>query len=103
MPKHLVTLILVGLLAGCAPTPSKNATEDAQRFRDCRDCPEMVKVAPGEFYMGYDGGESERYEGPVRKIKIVRGFAAGRTEVTVGQFRRFVAATDYQAARGCYA
>ncbi len=72
-------------------------------FRDCPDCPEMVVVPPGRFAMGFDGGEPERYEGPVREVSIPRAFAAGRTEVTVAQFGAFVAATGYRAARGCYA
>ena len=73
------------------------------RFRDCDICPEMVVIPPGSFDMGFDGGEPERYEGPVRRINIPRAFAAGRTEVTVSQYRDFVTASGYQVARGCYA
>lgn len=74
-----------------------------ERFSDCDGCPEMVVIAPGSFSMGFDGGEPERYEGPVRQVNVVRAFAAGRTEVTVGQYRDFVAATGYEAAMGCFA
>jgi formylglycine-generating enzyme required for sulfatase activity len=63
----------------------------------------MVVIPPGEFAMGFDGGEPERYEGPVRQVSIARTFAAGRTEITVAEFRRFVEATGHRAARGCYA
>lgn len=73
------------------------------RFRDCDDCPEMVVIAPGRFQMGFEGGEPERYEGPVRNVTIERRFAAGRTEITVAEYRTFVEASGYQAARGCNA
>lgn len=64
-------------------------------FRDCRDCPEMVVIPPGSFQMGNDGGEEERYEGPVRDVTIDYTFAAGRFEVTNEEFARFVNATGY--------
>lgn len=103
MLKRFAPFTLLALLAACAPMPAKEAGESAKRFRDCADCPEMVTIAAGRFRMGFDGGEPERHEGPVRDVTVVRGFAAGRTEVTVGEFRRFVNATGYKAARGCYA
>jgi formylglycine-generating enzyme required for sulfatase activity len=73
-------------------------------FKDCRDCPEMVVVPPGEFVMGRDDGEKDRYEGPVRRVKIGYSFAVGRFEVTNGQYRRFVEATGHKTAgTGCNA
>ena len=72
------------------------------RFRDCPDCPEMVVVPPGEFDMGYDGGEPERYEGPVRRVRIGYAFAVGRTEVTNAQYRRFIEASGHPTTdAGC--
>lgn len=103
MSNRSALLLLLVVLGGCA---RDSAVEDAaagRTFRDCSDCPEMVVVPAGSFRMGFDGGEPERYEGPVRDVTIVRPFAAGRTEVTVAQFRQFVTDTGYRAARGCYA
>ncbi len=75
---------------------------------------EIVYIPPGEFYMGSTaaekkwavgaeggaafssgGGVREAYEGPPRLMRVRDGFWIGRTEVTVGQFRRFVAETGY--------
>ncbi len=91
-------LLLVPLgTASAAGTPKPGTV-----FKDCRDCPEMVVVPPGEFTMGRDGGEPERYEGPERRIKIGYAFAAGRFELTNGQYRRFVEATGHETAgTGC--
>jgi formylglycine-generating enzyme required for sulfatase activity len=73
---------------------------------------ETVFIPPGEFLMGstpeeklwavgIEGGaqagtERESYEGEQpRKMRVKYGFWMGRTEVTVGQFRRFVEETKY--------
>ena len=70
---------------------------------------EMVYIPPGEFMMGSTKEEQEwavalakhqekliRIEGEQpRKATIRNGFWLGRTEVTVGQWKRFVAATGY--------
>lgn len=59
--------------------------------------PEMVVVPHGGFRMGArdvepDASDSER---PSRYVRFDRGFAIARTEVTVGEFRRFVLASHY--------
>lgn len=75
---------------------------------------EVVYIPPGKFYMGsspeekqwavsQDGGalfssgngEREAFEGEPRQMEIKQGFWMGRTEVTVGQFKRFVEETGY--------
>lgn len=103
-PASLAT-IGVGLGACALDSGSFNPASEASQsnFQDCDECPEMVVIPPGRFEMGFDGGEPERYEGPVQEISIEREFAVGRTEVTVGQYSAFVAATGYQAAEGCLA
>ncbi len=51
-------------------------------------------LPPGKFEMGSTvvGPSAE----PPRQVRIRRGLAMGATEVTVGQFRRFVESTGYQ-------
>ena len=74
-------------------------------FRDCPTCPEMVVVPAGTFLLGSgaDGGEAqpERGETPAIPITISRPFAIGKYEITVAEFRAFVAATQYAAAGDC--
>lgn len=67
-------------------------------------------IPPGEFMMGSTEEEIAavikdvpewahndiRSEGPARKVRISEPFYLGTTEVTVGQFRQFVAATGYK-------
>lgn len=71
----------------------------------------MVRIPAGEFLMGSDEPiaslqkdyplmERERLddlrdEAPVHRVRITKDFYMGRTEVTVGQFRRFIAASGY--------
>ncbi|WP_416908154.1 MAG: formylglycine-generating enzyme family protein [Polymorphobacter sp.] len=88
------------LLAGCA-TSKPDAPGDTTAFKDCSDCPELVAIPAGSFAMGRDGGEPDRYDGPVRDIVIEKRFALGRTEVTQAQFRAFVTATGYKPAATC--
>lgn len=72
----------------------------------------FVRIAPGSFRMGsdepaealaraYPQMERRRLEqladeAPVHTVRITRAFYLGRTEVTVGQFRRFVQASGYR-------
>lgn len=59
--------------------------------------PTMVVLPVGSFQMGSPEGEEGRrsYEGPRHQVTFSNGFAFSRTEVTVGEFRRFVEATGY--------
>lgn len=61
--------------------------------------PEMVVIPHGAFRMGAGPSEpdSSDAERPLRNIRFDRGLAVSRNEITVGEFRRFVAATGYQA------
>jgi len=97
-----------GQTQGASAGPA--AAAPGSPWRDCPHCPEMVNVPAGSFVMGSPGNEDERDddEGPQREVKLA-GFAMGRHEVTVVQFRHFVQATGYKtdAERdpdaGCYA
>jgi len=59
--------------------------------------PVMVVIPAGSFLMGSPENEDDRVdnEGPRFRVTFPRGFAIARTEVTVGQFRRFVEDTGY--------
>jgi sulfatase modifying factor 1 len=54
---------------------------------------EMVWVEGGSFMMGSNEGEED--EKPVHESNL-KGFYLGKYEVTRGQFRKFVEATNYQ-------
>lgn len=71
----------------------------------------LVRIPAGEFMMGsaespaalaqaFPGYEPERFtqlqdEAPVHRVRISRAFYLGQHEVTVGQFRRFLAASGH--------
>jgi formylglycine-generating enzyme required for sulfatase activity len=73
-----------------------------QRFTDGLQhggrTPTMIVVPHGDFVMGAPAGEggATDAERPTRPIRFERGLAMSVTEVTVGQFRRFVDATGYR-------
>lgn len=71
-------------------------------FRDCADCPEMVVIPPGSFVMGSPEGETGRDEdeGPQRTVTISYSFAAGRHEVTRGQYAQFLRESGHTPAAG---
>ena len=81
----------------------------AQSFRDCATCPEMVTIPKGFYEMGPAPGEEQREGVPPenrhrkqRKITIGYSFALGKYEVTRGEFAAFVEATGYQAGMSCW-
>jgi formylglycine-generating enzyme required for sulfatase activity len=69
------------------------------------DLPQMIAIPAGSFGLGSPLSEqrfsSYEAESPQRNVKVA-AFALGRTEVTVGQFRRFVQISGYktEAERG---
>jgi formylglycine-generating enzyme required for sulfatase activity len=60
--------------------------------------PETVVVLAGSFPMGSSAFEDGRSEnvGPRHRVTFIRGYAIGRTEVTVKDFRKFVEKTGYK-------
>ncbi len=92
-------LVLPMLLAACAGPAQRPAvgTEFRDGLRQGGLGPVMVVLPAGSFIMGSPDGEAGRYanEGPRHRVHIERPFALGRTEVTVGEFRRFVEASGY--------
>jgi formylglycine-generating enzyme required for sulfatase activity len=65
-------------------------------FRECaKDCPEMVVIPPGEFWMGSPDGEGDDNEHPRHKVKIDKPLAVGKFEVTWDEWEACV------KMRGC--
>ena len=61
--------------------------------------PEMVVLPHGSFSMGSTEGEAghQPTEAPRHEVAFKRGLAMARSETTVGEFSRFVAATRYRS------
>ncbi|WP_417731883.1 formylglycine-generating enzyme family protein [Rosistilla oblonga] len=111
VPVAAVALLLIGAVnRGLAEDPLQGAT----RLLDLGDAVdlELVFIPAGEFKMGstaeerawatgIEGGatpgtERESYEGEQpRAMRVADGFWMGRTEVSVGQFRRFADESGY--------
>jgi formylglycine-generating enzyme required for sulfatase activity len=70
--------------------------------------PQMVRITAGRFVMGSPSKEAGRddAEGPQHQVTIAADFALGKFPVTVGEFRRFVDATQFRTAAenigGCF-
>ncbi len=99
-----LTLLMALLLVGCAATATGVTLENSLGMR-------FVRIPAGEFLMGSDASPAQlaqaypqydvkRFElladeAPVHRVRITRPFYLGQFEVTVGQFRRFLAASGY--------
>ena len=111
-----VLLAVTTLLAGCStitsPTsPPATANDHPQVVVNSLGM-RLVAIPAGRFWMGsaesaqelakaYPLLEAERFaalsdEAPVHEVHISRPFYLGQHEVTVGQFRRFLAESGYQ-------
>src|SRR4051812_42314802 len=90
-----IVLIVLPMIATSAPAPVEPLSQSpAARMAHEPSGIDMVLIPAGEFVMGSpetepDRGKTERLH---RRV-IRRPFYLGRTEVTVGQFRKFVEAT----------
>ena len=88
---------------------SQAAAAAQSTFKDCADCPELVTIPAGRFDMGIAPGEEERealleefrHRSEPRHAVEIKSFAAGRFEVTRGQYRTFAQATA-RASDGCF-
>lgn len=82
-----------------AAIPAAPALGVGQVFRDCPTCPLMKVIPAGEYLQGSasDDAGAQPFEMPQHKTTIVRPFAAGVYEVTVGEFSEFVADTHVEA------
>jgi eukaryotic-like serine/threonine-protein kinase len=115
---RVVAVVLVGFTAidavsaerdGGHVAGTESRTQHRQRVNSIGMA--LVEIPAGEFFMGSDeqeinrliglGGKAQRAdmyrsEGPQHRVRISKPFYFGRTSVTIGQFRQFVAATAYK-------
>jgi formylglycine-generating enzyme required for sulfatase activity len=96
-----VFLFLALAFAAPKPVPGQpSSTSQPQAFpeptyQDPVTGIEFVLVKGGCYRMGDTSGDGESDQRPVHEV-CVDDFYLGRTEVTVGQFEKFVSATRYQ-------
>ena len=76
------------LLAGCdVPGLEDGAVEPGAVFRDCPQCPAMVRVPTGSYTMGSPSSEAGRHaDERQHRVTIGRSFAAGVYEVTFAEW-----------------
>jgi formylglycine-generating enzyme required for sulfatase activity len=112
-PPALLTLPALLCLLHPIPAAATEPVQGDSRDLDLGDSVrlEVVYIPPGKFMMGstpeerawatgIEGGARpgtarESYEGEARPMQVRDGFWMGRTEVTMGQFRRFAEETGY--------
>jgi len=84
--------------------PARSSARAGAIIRDCSDCPEMVVVPAGSFTMGSPSSEAGRAdnENSQHRVTLARPFAAGKFEVTVSQFQKFVQASGYRPTDYCW-
>jgi formylglycine-generating enzyme required for sulfatase activity len=88
---------------------AERALRPHQSFRECaKDCPTMIVVPAGGFWMGSPADEAGRYEpeGPLHWVKIAAPFAVSESDVTFADWDACAAvggcrdAADFGFGRG---
>ena len=85
----MMTGLLIGLVSQAVAQEQElelepESLKPGDVFSDCDNCPEMVVVPAGIFFMGF-GGKTKR-EGPAHRVIVPKPFAIGRFEVTFDQW-----------------
>lgn len=90
----LALLAVVLLLAVCeVPGLDDGVEEPGTAFRDCPECPLMVRIPAGRYTMGSPDSEAGRHADERRsRVTIDRPFAAGVYEVTFAEWDACAAA-----------
>ena len=87
-----VAVIPAVLLIGTVAAQDRvSGASEAEAFRDCPTCPELVVIPAGEFRMGSPASEVDRREdeGPQHLVTL-RSFALGVKEVTFDEWEACV-------------
>jgi len=103
------TVLMLMMVASAGAASQGFSATAGRSFKDCADCPEMVALPAGQFVMGAAPDEEDRENlaepfrhrsQPQRRVSV-RPFAAGKFELTRGQYRVFAEATR-RSGDGCF-
>lgn len=106
-----VLIALALALAGAAARAQTPAADGRAAFRDCPSCPQLVRIAPGEFRMGSTEREAAQAgllaeraatERPQHTVRIAYPFAIGRYEVTIAEYASYLRESGLAAPKGCF-
>ena len=105
----LAVLSVFMTITSFAQTRNIASFKPGEKFKDCKDCPEMVVIPAGSFLMGSTEKElghnfytpfELQLEGPQRLVSI-KQFSAGIFDITKEQWAAFVKATTRATTGGC--
>ena len=83
------------------PAVAAAAAKPGSVIRDCPTCPQMTVLPTGSFLQGSEAvSGSSAYEKPQHRVAIAYSIAMANRDVTVGDFREFIAATG-RGMQGC--
>ncbi|MDR3674250.1 MAG: SUMF1/EgtB/PvdO family nonheme iron enzyme [Acidobacteriota bacterium] len=87
-----------GTEKGDTSSPSKAGPSQGEVRVDPKDGLKYVWITSGTFMMGCSPGDTEcaAEEKPTHQVTITKGFWLGKTEVTVGAYKRFTGAMGLQ-------
>jgi len=76
-------LVALGPVYAQTTSTADSRLQPGQTFKECRNCPEMIVLPPGEFTMGSPPDEPLRRDNePQQEFSISQTFAMSRTAVT---------------------
>jgi len=70
-----------------------SAFRPGETIKDCADCPMMVVIPPGKFFMGDISGKGKKRKRSAHEVSIDYALVVGKFEITRKQFAQFVRAT----------
>jgi formylglycine-generating enzyme required for sulfatase activity len=78
----------IQIAVAAPPAAVQPPAQPSNIFRDCSQCPEMIRIPAGTFNMGSTDDFSEK---PIHQVTVAP-FAISRTPVTLGEWRACVSA-----------
>jgi len=88
LPRVIPPQFVEGVSASTAPLSGRPLPAAGSSVKDCAECPELVVVKTGSFFMGSSAEEEghQANEGPRHQVRIAQPFAIGKYEVTLDEW-----------------